>query len=250
MGPVHGKTGASLRCRRSARAGTKLAEAPPMGRTVYWGMTLAAGLAAACGGRVDIDADAPLEGWVASDGSVGASGAAGAQTGTAAIGEAGGQTGEQNANEEAEGSAVTLDEFFRTDPEDQLLAEIARRAAPATTTAQPPIGLAQPSAPSLPHCEGSCSGCSSELDVCYIQCIGDGTCTQADLTCPEGWPCVVVCAGRNTCGQADVQCPPGYRCSLECSGDLSCTQLRLECEGDLCELACSGSHACTQLHRP
>jgi hypothetical protein len=108
---------------------------------------------------------------------------------------------------------------------------------------------AQNMADRLPRCEGSCSGCDPELGFCYIQCVGDYTCMQSELTCPEGWPCYVLCEGQLTCTQADVTCPPGQQCALECSGRSSCTQLEMACEGYQCELSCNGTSACTQLRR-
>lgn len=101
----------------------------------------------------------------------------------------------------------------------------------------------------LPACEGSCSGCDPDLGFCYIQCVGDRTCIQAELTCPEGWPCVVLCKGTSACIQAEVTCPSNERCSLECSGDSACIQLALGCQGDLCQLSCSGASSCSQLRR-
>lgn len=112
----------------------------------------------------------------------------------------------------------------------------------------PASGGSASSGGGAPRCQGSCSGCDPETGVCYIQCVGDRTCIQADLDCPEGWPCEILCHGSGACTQARISCPRDFPCSLECSGDRSCIQATFPCSGHLCELACSGSGACTQLH--
>lgn len=118
----------------------------------------------------------------------------------------------------------------------------------AGATAGSSFGSA-PSGPAVRHCEGSCSGCDLQPGICYVECNGDGSCTQTDLVCPEGYPCEISCFGDNACIQADAWCPDGYPCSLECNGRLSCTQLRYHCGGSGCSFSCRGSHACTQVHR-
>lgn len=104
-------------------------------------------------------------------------------------------------------------------------------------------------APPTTHCEGSCSGCDPARGVCFIQCNGDGACTQAELVCPPDWPCEISCHGADSCIQADVYCPAGYRCSLDCGGAESCIQLTYHCSGSGCELSCGNRQACEQLER-
>ena len=92
-------------------------------------------------------------------------------------------------------------------------------------------------------CPPECDVCSGS--VCRFDCLAEGDCRQAIVTCPDGWHCAVSCTGHHACERATIVCPAGERCEVACAGDRACERLALRCGGGTCGLACGeGPEAC------
>jgi hypothetical protein len=97
-------------------------------------------------------------------------------------------------------------------------------------------------------CPANCTRCHA--GTCYIECVSDGACKDAALSCPPNVACQILCAGVGTCENATLTCPSEFPCDVSCSGSGSCKGVTTACGSGPCVLACAADSACerTSLH--
>ena len=91
-------------------------------------------------------------------------------------------------------------------------------------------------------CPAACDAC--EEGTCRIACVGDDTCKNEVVACPDGWPCEVTCADKHACQNATLLCPDAHACRVTCDGDHACERLALTCGDGTCDLDCGDEDTC------
>lgn len=105
------------------------------------------------------------------------------------------------------------------------------------TTTIGPIPMQCASEPVLGEgeCPASCTSCDGGR--CLVDC-STADCEDADVACPEGWPCDFACTADSACKQADLTCATDRDCTVICQGKNACRETKVTCGAGPCAVTC------------
>lgn len=95
------------------------------------------------------------------------------------------------------------------------------------------------------ECPASCTSCDGGR--CLVDC-STAECQNADVACPEGWPCDFACTVDSACKRADLTCAADRDCTVTCQGAEACQNTTVICGAGPCAVTCGAEdNACRRL---